>query len=111
MANLMKVDTVLKQIEAKSTEVVYGIRFNKIETNHGVLLFKRHPLLALAGWSERGIVLDLNYIEKHTFKPMATRKLSLKESGQRNVDAVVIEETTGLILRYPDTHAIIKPKA
>jgi len=111
MANLMKVDTVLKQIEAKSTEVVYGIRFNKIETNHGVLLFKRHPMLSLAGWSERGIVLDLNYIEKHTFKPMGTRKLSLKESGQRNVDAVVIEEATGLILRYPDTHAIIKPKA
>ena len=111
MANLMKVDTVLKQIEAKSTEVVYGIRFNKIETNHGILLFKRHPMLALAGWSEKGVVLDLNYIEKHTFKPMATRKLSLKESGQRNVDAVVIEETTGLILRYPDTHAIIKPKA
>ena len=111
MANLMKVDTVLKQIEAKSTEVVYGIRFNKIETNHGVLLFKRHPMLSLAGWSEKGIVLDLNYIEKHTFKPMGTRKLSLKESGTRNVDAVVIEEATGLILRYPDTHAIIKPKA
>ena len=111
MSNLMKVDTVLKQIEAKNTEVVYGIRFNKIETNHGVLLFKRHPMLMLAGWSERGIVLDLNHIEKHTFKPMATRKLSLKESGQRNVDAVVLEETTGVVCRYPDTHAIIGPKA
>jgi len=111
MANLMKVDTVIKQIEAKSVHVEWGLTFNKIVTNHGILLFNRHPMFALAGWSDNGLVLDLNNIEKHTFKPMATRKLSLKESGQRNVDAVVIEETTGIITRYPDTHAVIKPKA
>lgn len=111
MANLMKVDTVLKQIEAKNTQVKFGVTFNEIETNHGKLLFKRHPLFEQAGWTDKGIVLDMNHIEKHTYKPMSTRTLDLKASGQRNVNAVLIEEASALIVRYPDTHAIIAPKA
>ena len=111
MANLSKVDTVIKQLESKSTEVKWGLTFKSIETNFGRLLFYHHPLFTEAGWGDNGLVLDMNYIEKHTFKPMATRRLSLKESGQRNVDAVVIEETSGLICRYPDCHAIISPAA
>jgi hypothetical protein len=111
MANLSKVDTVQKQIEANKTEVVYGITFNTIETNFGTLLFKKHPLLDLCGWGDMGIVLDLNNIEKIVYKPMQTRTLDLKTSGVRNVDAVVIEETCGIITRYPDTHAVIGPKA
>jgi hypothetical protein len=110
-ANISKISTVQKQIEAKKTEVKWGVKWNQIETNFGILLYKHHSLLDYAGWGEKGIVVDPNHIEKHTFKPMATRKLDLKASGQRNVDAVVLEETTGLITRYPDTHAIIGPKA
>lgn len=110
-ANLSKVDIVQKQIEAKSTFVKWGITFNQIETNFGILLYKHHPLLDLANWGDKGIVLDINNIEKHTFKPMKVRKLDLIASGQRNADAVVIEEATGVITRYPDSHAIIGPKA
>jgi len=110
-AHISKISTVQKQIEAKKVEVKWGIKWNQIETNFGILLYKHHSLLDHAGWGEKGIVLDINQIEKHTMKPMATRKLNLKESGQRNVDAVVLEETTGVITRYPDTHAIIGPKA
>jgi hypothetical protein len=110
-AAISKVSTVQKQIEAKKTEVKWGIKWNQIETNFGILLYKHHSLLDHAGWGEKGIVLDINQIEKHTMKPMATRKLDLKASGQRNVDAVVLEETTGVITRYPDTHAVIGPKA
>lgn len=109
-ANISKISTVQKQIEAKKVEVKWGIKWNQIETNFGILLYKHHSLLDHAGWGEKGIVLDINQIEKHTMKPMATRKLNLKESGQRNVDAVVLEETSGVITRYPDTHAIIAPK-
>lgn len=111
MANLAKVDTIIKQIEAKQTEVKFGITFNQIETNFGKLLIKHHPLLDQANYGDYGLVLDLNHIEKHVMKPMSTRPLSLRESGQRNVDAVVIEETSGVIVTYPDTHGIIGPKA
>ena len=111
MANLMKVDTVIKQIEGKQTLVKYGLTFKEIETNFGLLRFYHHPGLDQAGWADNGVVLDLAFVEKHTFKPLSSKKLDLIASGQRNADAVVIEETTGLILRYPDTHAIIRPKA
>lgn len=113
MANLSKVDTVIKQIEAQKTEVLYGITFNAIETNFGKLLFKRHSLFDLCGWGDNGIVLDLNNIERQVFagRTLSARKLDLRAAGIRNVDAVVIEEASGVITRYPDTHAIISPKA
>ena len=69
MANLSKVDTVQKQLEAKQTEVKWGLTFRAIETNFGMLLFKHHPLLDLAGWGDNGFVLDMNHIEKHTLSP------------------------------------------
>lgn len=111
MANLNKVDTVLKQIQGKQTQVKFGLTFKEIETNFGLLRFYHHPGLDQAGWGDCGIVLDLAFVEKHTFRPLSSSKLDLKTSGQRNADAVVIDETTGLILRYPDTHALIRPKA
>lgn len=111
MANLNKVDTVIKQIESKQTFVKWGLTFKEIETNFGLLRFYHHPMLDQAGWSDYGIVLDLTYVEKHNFKPLSSRKLDLVSSGQRNADAVVLDETCGLILRYPDCHAIIGPKA
>ena len=110
-ANMMGADTVQRQIDAKKTERVYGVTFNLVETNFGQLLCRHHNLLDLAGWGEKAIVLDLNYVEKHTWKPMAVRQLDLKGSGQRNVVATVIEETSGAVLRYPAVHAIIGPKA
>lgn len=108
IAELSKVDTISKQIEAKSTEVVYGITFNKIETNFGVLLVKHHPLMTFAGWGDKAVVLDMNNIEKHVFKPMEARELELRKPGLKNANAYVVDECFCLVLRYPDTHAIIE---
>jgi len=108
---LHSVGTITKQLEAKSTEVKYGITFTKIETNFGVFYIKHHPLFDKIGWTNYGMILDLNNIEKFIYKPMEVRELELKKTGQRNVNAFVIDETFGLALRYPDTHAIVKPAA
>jgi len=107
IASLNKIDIVQKQIEAKGTEVVFGITFQKVETNFGQLLVKHHPLLSFAGWGEAGIVLDMNNIEKHVLKPMQTRTLELIKSGQRLANAYVVDEAFCLVPRYPDTHALI----
>ena len=108
IAALSKIDTVKKQIEAKSTERVFGVTFSKIITNFGELLIKHHPLLSFAGWGEDGIVLDMNNIEKHVLKPMSSKSLDLIKSGQRNVNAYVVDEAFCLVLRYPETHALIR---
>lgn len=109
LEELATVSTYTKQVESKVSEIVLGIRFNVIETNWGILLVKRHPLFDNIGWSDRGLVLDLNNIQKHVFKPMEIRKLDLQTSGIRKTNAYVIDETFCYVLTYPDTHCVIKP--
>ncbi len=111
MEYLLSIPTITKQIEAKQTEVVWGIKFNKIDTGFGELLVKYHNLFDVTGWIKKGLVLDVNYLEKAVFKPMATRNLMLKESGQKNADAQVVEEAFCVATRYPDLHAIISPES
>jgi hypothetical protein len=107
MKSLAAVPTIQKQIEAKQTEVVWGIRFNKIDAAFGELLVRYHPLFDVAGYEEKAVVLDVNFLEKAVFKPMATRTLDLIGSGQKNANAQVIEEAFCIATRYPDLHAII----
>lgn len=107
MKSLLGVPTITKQIEAKQTEVVWGITFNKIDTGFGELLVKYHNLFDVSGYADNGLVLDVNYLEKVNFKEMSTSELMLKESGQKNVQATLIEEAFCVATRYPDLHAII----
>lgn len=109
MVQLAKVGSIQKQLDAGQTKVVYGIRFNKIETSFGQFLIMNHELLRDAGWSAKGIVLDIPNVDRFVFKAMSTEPIDLKKSGQRNVKAEKIEETFGLGLRYKETHAIIQP--
>ncbi len=108
---LHNVDMVSKQIDGTSTEVVFGITFRRIETNFGIIMLKHHPLFNSYGYSDGGIVLDLNNVRKRVFEPMKVRKLDLISSGEKKANAYVLEETFGLEFRYPDTHAIITPAA
>lgn len=107
MKYMLSVPTVEKQIEAKQTEVVWGITFNKIDTGFGELLVKFHPEFQNVGWSEKGIVLDVNHLERATFKPLSTENLDLVKAGTKNVDAQVMSEAWCIATRYPDLHAII----
>lgn len=110
ISDLSKVPDIKKQIDAKNVEVKYGITFSKVETIYGVLLIRHHKLMTELGEYATGLVLDMNNIERAVMKKMEARKLMLKESGQRNADAHVVDETFCLALLYPDTHAIIRPE-
>lgn len=107
MQFLGSVGTIQKQLDAKSTEIVYGIKFNKIETPFGNLLIKKHETFNDNYMAKNGLVLDMNHVEKHVFKPMETRELDFIRTGQKNANAYVVDETFCLALRYPDTHAVI----
>jgi len=110
-ASLMKIDDVTRQLNAGTTEVKWGIRFRKIESNFGTLYVKHHPLFDLVGENDNGLVLDLNNVEKHIFLPTQIETLNLRKPGLKKADATVISETSCLVLRYPATHAKITPKA
>ena len=109
-ANISKITEIQKQLDSGSTEVKFGLTFKKIETMFGNILYFMHNGLDECGWSEKGILLDVNNIGKVTFKAMNVRDVNLLESGVKNAEATVIEECSALITRYPDTHAIIQPK-
>jgi hypothetical protein len=105
----VNVDYVVRRITGEETKVGYGIEFKKIKTNFGTWFYYYHPLLDKAGKTDWAIVLDLAHIEKAVFLPMRQREIDLKGSGQSLAKARVIEESSALVVRYPDTHAIIYP--
>lgn len=109
MGYISNIDTVSKQQKANSTQVMWGVTFSKVETNFGTLLLKHHAGFDQAGWGEKGMVLDFQYIEKHVFMPMTVEKLDLKSAGTRNVIAEIIRECSCPILKYPDVHKLIAP--
>ncbi len=111
MERLGVIDLVSKQIDGKSTEVVYGITFNKIETNFGILMLKHHTLFNDYNWADGAVVLDLNHVRKRVWDPMRVRKLDLMITGEKRANALVLEENFGLEFRYPDTHALIMPSS
>jgi hypothetical protein len=105
---LATVDTVARQRDAGSTKEIYGITFDKIQTNYGTLNVLYHQLLD--DWIPgRAIQLDMNNLYRKEFKPLALRQVDLKSSGQRLTNATVIEEIFGLEVRYPLTHSILTP--
>jgi hypothetical protein len=108
---LSAVPMVQKQIDGKSTETVYGLTFNKIETNFGVLMLRHHQLFNYHGFTNNAVGLDLNNIRKRVFDPMKIRKLDLMSSGIKKANAYVLEENFGLEIRYRDTHALLYTSA
>jgi len=112
-ANLWKkletIETIQKQIAANQTEVVFGIRFAKIEFGNEVMFLHKHNLMTQGGYSDYGLFLDLQHIHERPFIPLKEVELDLKKSGQKNAMAKVLTEVTCPIVKYPETHMIVKP--
>jgi hypothetical protein len=106
-----KIDNIVKQLEAKETEFVGGLKMKYFETPFGNVYLYHHKLFDLMGKPNEGVVLDMTNIRKRTYSSMETRPLKLRESGVKNVDAVLIEEIACLEIRYADTHARVRATA
>ena len=99
-----------KQIEAKNTEMVLGLRVFKIETPFGELLVKPMGSLFEGYFSKCGMVIDPNFVKKYVMEPLTTTALDLNKTGQRRVDnAVRIHETYSLFLENLPCHRRIIP--
>lgn len=111
MKSLHSIDEYTKQLNGTSTQIQWGLTFNKIVSDFGNLLVYQHPLFSQIGRDDYGLILDMAHISKHDFIPMSIKELDLVTSGQRNVKAKVLQEVSALTLQNPDCHAIIKPAA
>jgi hypothetical protein len=107
IAAISKIPAVEKQLEAKSTEIVAGVKLSKVETLFGELYIKHDKVFDAMGHTDNGIVLDLAQIMKRPFMPLTSRQLKLREAGIENTNATFIEEIMCLETRYLQTHARI----
>ena len=99
-----------KQLEAKNTEMVLGLRVFKIETPFGELLVKPMGSLFEGYYSKCGMVIDPNFVKKFIMEPLTTTQLDLNKTGQRRVDnAIRIHETYSLFLENLPCHRLIVP--
>jgi len=106
---LMNVELVQKQLESGKTEIVAGMKFKLIETTFGDLLIKRHQAFDdVYGYTNNGLVLDLEHIERRYLEHTQTKKLNLDETGTKRVDAQRILESWTMAFRHPDCHRWLK---
>lgn len=108
--SLSLVDEFQKNMSSVEKDAALGVDVRKIHTYFGTLNIVFAPLFKNAGWEDNGLILDLEHLTKHEFVPLSVMDLDLKKSGQKNADARVIQEVSCLSLRYPDCHAIVRPK-
>ena len=110
MLKISKVPSYAKQLEAKNTEVVLGVRVYKIETPFGELLIKPMGTLFEGYFSKCGMVIDVNYLKKFVMEPLTATVMELDKTGQRRVkNAVRMHETYSLFLENLPVHRKIVP--
>ena len=112
MLKISKIPAYAKQLEAKNTEVVLGVRVYKIETPFGELLVKPMGTLFTGYFAKCGMVIDVNYLKKFVMEPLTATVLELDKTGQRRVkNAVRMHETYSLFLENLPVHRRIIPQA
>ena len=110
LAQIANAASYSKQLEAKNTEMVLGLRVYKIETPFGELLVKPMGSLFEGYFSKCGMVIDPNFVKKYIMEPLQTTNLDLNKTGQRRVDnAVRMHETYSLFLENLPCHRRIIP--
>lgn len=102
----------VKNINVNSSMETYlGVKCTSIVSTFGTLKIVHAPLLDEMGRKDYGYAIDLEHLYKKEFVPMTATEIDLKDSGQKNATAKMIQEVSCMILRYPDCHAVIKPIA
>ena len=105
-----RASTVQKQLEAGSTEVVFGITFHRISTPDGELLMKPHDLLNEYGYSKAAIVIDPANVYRAIQKPLEATELDRDKTGLSRSSDVRIDESHTLAVTNPDAHALLTVK-
>ena len=82
----------------------WGIDFTEVRSKFGTLYLVLSETFDEVGMDTCGMVIDPEYLQKYVHVPFNVESLSLKSSGLRNTDALVLTEASCLVLRYPGAH-------
>ena len=108
MSAMHRLSAIQKQLDAKSWEVNWGVKFKEYGSNFGDFLIRHHTLLDYYGYTNNAIIIDPDNIERFVMKPMETRKIDNRAMGTSNNLDYVVDETFCLGVRLPETHCILK---
>jgi len=107
IAGLMKVPTIQKQVDAKVTEIKFGVKFNVIDTVFGQFYIVHDKSLNQVGHEYDGYIIDPTKIRRRERMPMSWTKLELDKTGISKVNAWRLEDCFGCEFRNPGTHGWI----
>ncbi len=110
MSDLMKSLSYRKYMEQQKTQVVAGVEFHKIKTNHGTLLIKPHSLFVGEHYHD-GVILDPAFMFKQYFQRPKVERPDLLKAGKDRSENEVVWEASALCLKNLPTHLrIISPR-
>ncbi len=94
-------------INATEKETVWGVDFDRIVSKFGTLYVIHSEVFDLCGKPGCGMVIDPEFITKYSHVPFQAERISFHKQGLRNTEAVVLTESSCLVLRYPNAHTRI----
>lgn len=92
-------------------ETYHGVIVTKIISTFGTIRLVHNPLFDEIGKEDQGLILDMAHVHRRPFVPMVAKELDLKSTGLKNATARTVQECSCMILKYPDCHAWVVPKA
>lgn len=102
-ASFGKIDS--NRWEHVGTYKKWDLEFEEWKTNFGSILLCHHELFDQCEMSDKGFILDPEYLYKRVYISWGRNILDLKKAGIRDTNAVVLREVCCLYLRYPNAHA------
>lgn len=102
-----------KQIMAKETETIMGIKCTKLVSTFGTLNMFYYEQLDLLGKEKTALIIDKPniHIKDLKGKGFNVRPIDYKTTGVANVDAAVIEQASTTLIKNKNTHLVINAVA
>ncbi|MDR2917850.1 MAG: hypothetical protein LBV72_00585 [Tannerella sp.] len=92
-----------KVVYVGTRQQAYGLEFSSIISKFGTLLVIHDQTLNDLGWSDRGFILDADYLKKWSMGWMI-KNFDFRSSGQSDSDGRALIEPCGLTLKNPEAH-------
>ena len=103
LATLSKVKS--EKFRMKDVTEIWDLKFKSWVTDFGEILSIHEELFDICDMKDYAFALDPDFLSKKIHVSFAKNVLDLKKAGVRNTNAVVIQEVSALVLRYPKAHA------
>lgn len=92
-----------KVVYVGTRQQAYGLEFSSIISKFGTLLVIHDQTLNDLGWSDRGLVLDADFLKKWSMG-WRVNNIDFRGSGQSDSDGRTLIEPCGLTLKNPEAH-------